>query len=122
MGDIYIYIYIYIYIFFKLYHATEETLSSFCIVLSERSCSSSLMCCVVREKLFKQSLTQLKEEMMKANVLVREANFLAQEMAKDAEFSVTLQIPAANLSPNRKVSALWDTATWWHWNSPFRKY
>ena len=63
------------------------------------------VCCVVREKLFKQSLAQLKEEMMKANVLVREANFLAQEMAKDAEFSVTLQIPAANLSPNRKVGA-----------------
>ena len=51
--------------------------------------------------------------MMKANVLVREANFLAQEMAKDAEFSVTLQIPAANLSPNRKVSALWDSTSWW---------
>ena len=40
---------------------------------------------------------------MKANTLVIEANSLAEEMGKQTEFSVTLQIPAANLSPNRKV-------------------
>lgn len=40
---------------------------------------------------------------MKANTLVREANFLSEEMGKNTEFGVTLQIPAANLSPNRKV-------------------
>ena len=54
--------------------------------------------------MFKQSLAKLKEEMVKANTLVREANFLAQEMGKQTEFQVTLQIPAANLSPNRKVN------------------
>ncbi|XP_064651713.1 kinesin-like protein KIF13A isoform X3 [Lineus longissimus] len=58
-----------------------------------------------REKLFCQSLVRLKEEVVKANCLVREANFLAQEMGKKTEFSVTLQIPAANLSPNRKRGA-----------------
>jgi kinesin family protein 13 len=57
-----------------------------------------------RDKLFKQSLQKLKEEVVRANVLVREANFLSQEMAKQTDYSVTLQIPAANLSPNRKVS------------------
>ena len=61
------------------------------------------MCCV-REKLFCQSLAKLKEDVVKANTLVREANFLVQEMAKPIEFSVTLQIPASNLSPNRRVT------------------
>lgn len=56
--------------------------------------------------MFKQSLQKLKAEVLKANTLVREANFLAQEMGKQTEFSVTLQIPAANLTPNRKVSLL----------------
>ncbi len=42
--------------------------------------------------------------MVKANSLVREANYLAQEMGKQTEFHVTLQIPSANLTPNRKVS------------------
>ena len=58
----------------------------------------------LREKLFKASLAKLKEEVVRANALVREANFLAQEMGKETEFFVTLQIPAGNLSPNRKVS------------------
>lgn len=59
--------------------------------------------CVSREKNFKQSLAKLREEVVKSNALVREANFLAQEMGKQTEFHVTLQIPAANLSPNRRV-------------------
>ncbi len=56
-----------------------------------------------REKLFKQSLSNLKVEVVKANTLVREANYLAVEMGKQTEFHVTLQIPSANLTPNRKV-------------------
>ena len=56
--------------------------------------------------MFRQSLIRLKEEVVKANALVREANTLAQEMGKQTEFSVTLQIPAANLTPNRKVSVM----------------
>lgn len=42
---------------------------------------------------------------MKANGLVQEANFLAEEMGRNTKFSVTLQIPPANLSPNRKRGA-----------------
>ena len=57
-----------------------------------------------REKTFKQSLVKLREEVAKANALVQEANVLAQEMGKRTEFHVTLQIPACNLSPNRRVS------------------
>ena len=53
--------------------------------------------------MFKQSLCKLREEVVKANALVREANFLAEEMGKHTEFHVTLQIPAANLTPNRRV-------------------
>ncbi|KAK7479091.1 hypothetical protein BaRGS_00029683, partial [Batillaria attramentaria] len=60
---------------------------------------------VVQEKNFKQSLAKLREEVVKANALVREANFLSQEMGKQTEFHVTLQIPAANLSPNRRRGA-----------------
>lgn len=41
---------------------------------------------------------------MKANTLVREANLLAEEMGTLTDYQVTLQIPAANLSTNRKVS------------------
>ena len=62
-----------------------------------------LRCDVGRERTFRQSLSKLKEEVVRANAMVREANFLAHEMSKKTEFSVTLQIPAANLTPNRKV-------------------
>lgn len=52
---------------------------------------------------------------MKANTLVREANFLAEEMNKLTDYHVTLQIPAANLSANRKVgmdgSGGWESMT-----------
>ncbi|XP_077537872.1 kinesin heavy chain 73 isoform X2 [Haemaphysalis longicornis] len=58
-----------------------------------------------RDELFKKSLAKLREDIVRANALVREANFLAEEMGKHTEFKVTLQIPAANLSPNRKRSA-----------------
>ena len=63
-----------------------------------------------REKLFKQSLSNLKVEVVKANSLVREANYLAQEMSKQTEFHVTLQIPSANLTPNRKVQRFSQTS------------
>lgn len=56
-----------------------------------------------RDEMFKRSLVQLKTDILKANALVQEANFLAEEMVKHTKFSVTLQIPPNNLSPNRKV-------------------
>ncbi|KAL4218427.1 Kinesin-like protein kif13b [Mactra antiquata] len=58
-----------------------------------------------RDQMFKHSLSLLREEVVRANALVREANFLAEEMGKQTEFHVTLQIPASNLSPNRRRGA-----------------
>ena len=61
------------------------------------------MCC--RKSNLKNSLQVLREEVLKAKALVREANDLSQEMGKKTEFQVTLQIPANSLSPNRRVGA-----------------
>ncbi|XP_053690029.1 kinesin-like protein KIF13B [Sabethes cyaneus] len=58
-----------------------------------------------RDEMFKRSLGQLKTDIVRANSLVQEANVLAEEMNKQTKFSVTLQIPPANLSPNRKRGA-----------------
>ena len=57
-----------------------------------------------RNSKFKQGLSKLKEELMRVNMYAREANELAQELRVDAQYSVTLQIPSSNLSPNRRVS------------------
>lgn len=62
--------------------------------------------CGCRDELFRQSLSRLREQVVKANTLVREANFLAEEMSTLTDYQVTLQIPAANLSANRKVRSL----------------
>lgn len=56
-----------------------------------------------RDDTFKRSLGRLKADILRANALVQEANFLAEEMERNTRFSVTLQIPPQNLSPNRKV-------------------
>lgn len=56
-----------------------------------------------RDEMFRRSLGQLKQDIVKANALVQEANFLAEETGRMTKFSVTLQIPPANLGPNRKV-------------------
>ncbi|CAH1153752.1 unnamed protein product [Phaedon cochleariae] len=57
------------------------------------------------DDMFRRSIVQLKEDILRANSLVKEASFLAEEMGKQTKFSVTLQIPPANLSPNRKKGA-----------------
>ncbi|XP_016303370.1 kinesin-like protein KIF13A [Sinocyclocheilus anshuiensis] len=59
-----------------------------------------------RDELFRQSLSRLREQVVRANTLVREANFLSEEMHKLTDYQVTLQIPAANLSANRKRGAI----------------
>lgn len=56
-----------------------------------------------RDEMFKRSIGQLKADILRANALVKEANFFSEEMSRQTNFSVTLQIPPANLSPNRKV-------------------
>uniref|UniRef100_A0A671LDH4 Kinesin-like protein KIF13B n=1 Tax=Sinocyclocheilus anshuiensis TaxID=1608454 RepID=A0A671LDH4_9TELE len=55
-----------------------------------------------REVLMNRSLRKLKEQIVKANLLVREAGFISEELNKKTEYKVTLQIPAANLNANRK--------------------
>ncbi|KAI6191397.1 Kinesin motor domain-containing protein [Aphelenchoides bicaudatus] len=58
-----------------------------------------------REELLKESLCQLKTDIVKANALVREANLIAEELwGKRRGFShyeVTLQIPVQNLRPSK---------------------
>lgn len=50
---------------------------------------------------FERKPLVLKEEVIKANTLVREANQLSEEMGKETEFAVTLQIPTSSLSFGR---------------------
>ncbi|XP_047740142.1 kinesin-like protein KIF13A isoform X2 [Hyalella azteca] len=58
-----------------------------------------------RENIFRHSLARLRQDIMTANNLVQQANFLANELKKNTKFEVTLQIPPENLSPNRKKSS-----------------
>ncbi|XP_066259078.1 kinesin-like protein KIF13A isoform X2 [Euwallacea similis] len=58
-----------------------------------------------RDEMFRRSIGQLKEDILRANSLVQEANFLSEEMGRQTKYSVTLQIPPENLSPNRKKGA-----------------
>lgn len=59
-----------------------------------------------RDEMFKRSIVQLKNDIFRANAMVHEANNLAEELGMHTKFSVTLQIPPGNLSPNRKVVSL----------------
>uniref|UniRef100_A0A671LF42 Kinesin-like protein KIF13A n=1 Tax=Sinocyclocheilus anshuiensis TaxID=1608454 RepID=A0A671LF42_9TELE len=68
--------------------------------------ASQHACVCFRDELFRQSLSRLREQVVRANTLVREANFLSEEMHKLTDYQVTLQIPAANLSANRKRGAI----------------
>lgn len=56
-----------------------------------------------REAMMTRSLRRLKEQIVRANLLAQEANFISEELNKKTEYLVTLQIPAANLNANRKV-------------------
>lgn len=51
----------------------------------------------------RKGLITLREQLLHANSLIREANSICKEMNLDLRFSVTLKIPAKNLTPNRKV-------------------
>lgn len=57
-----------------------------------------------REAVLTRSLRKLREQIVRANLLVQEASFISEELDKKTEYRVTLQIPAANLNANRKVS------------------
>ncbi|XP_062857774.1 kinesin-like protein KIF13B isoform X2 [Trichomycterus rosablanca] len=58
-----------------------------------------------REVVVARSLRKLQEQIVRANLMAQEAAFIAQELNKRTEYSVTLQIPAANLNANRKRDA-----------------
>uniref|UniRef100_A0A8I3WVV4 Kinesin family member 13B n=1 Tax=Callithrix jacchus TaxID=9483 RepID=A0A8I3WVV4_CALJA len=59
-----------------------------------------------REATLSNSLMRLREQIVKANLLVREANYIAEELDKRTEYKVTLQIPASSLDANRKRGSL----------------
>ncbi|KAJ7341341.1 hypothetical protein JRQ81_005321, partial [Phrynocephalus forsythii] len=59
-----------------------------------------------REEMLNHSLRKLREQIMKANLYMREASFIAEEMDKRTEYKVTLQIPASSLNANRKRGAV----------------
>uniref|UniRef100_A0A6Q2WXG2 Kinesin family member 13Bb n=1 Tax=Esox lucius TaxID=8010 RepID=A0A6Q2WXG2_ESOLU len=56
----------------------------------------------LEEAMMTRSLRRLREQIVRANLLVQEAAFIAEELDKRTEYLVTLQIPAANLDANRK--------------------
>lgn len=66
-------------------------------------CATSHVSCGLREALMSRTLRKLREQIVKANLLVQEAGFISEELNKKTEYKVTLQIPAANLNANRKV-------------------
>ena len=52
---------------------------------------------------FRNGLKLLREQLLQANALAREANALCKEINRPIRFSITMQIPAYNLTPFRKV-------------------
>uniref|UniRef100_A0A915BGT0 Kinesin-like protein unc-104 n=1 Tax=Parascaris univalens TaxID=6257 RepID=A0A915BGT0_PARUN len=57
-----------------------------------------------REEMFKENLARLKNDIVRANALAREANMIAAELShsrRQVSYDVTLQIPAANLRPSK---------------------
>uniref|UniRef100_A0A8C5SS00 Kinesin-like protein n=1 Tax=Laticauda laticaudata TaxID=8630 RepID=A0A8C5SS00_LATLA len=54
------------------------------------------------KEMLNHSLRKLREQIMKANLYVREASFIVEEMDKRTEYKVTLQIPASSLNANKK--------------------
>uniref|UniRef100_S4RE50 Kinesin-like domain-containing protein n=1 Tax=Petromyzon marinus TaxID=7757 RepID=S4RE50_PETMA len=57
-----------------------------------------------RDEQFRQSLARLREQIVRADALVWEANLLSEEMSRCTDFQVTLQIPAGSLRAHSKVS------------------
>ncbi|KAJ0056298.1 hypothetical protein NL108_004575 [Boleophthalmus pectinirostris] len=55
-----------------------------------------------REAVLVRSLRRLREQIVRANLLVQEACFISDELERHTEYRVTLQIPADNLNANRK--------------------
>jgi len=65
-----------------------------------------------REAVLVRSLRRLREQIVRANLLVQEACFISDELERHTEYRVTLQIPADNLNANRKVSHMKMSASY----------
>uniref|UniRef100_A0A3Q3WYP8 Uncharacterized protein n=1 Tax=Mola mola TaxID=94237 RepID=A0A3Q3WYP8_MOLML len=59
-----------------------------------------------REAVLVRSLRRLRDQIVKANLLVQEACFIAEDLERHTEYRVTLQIPSDNLNANRKRDAV----------------
>ncbi|KAG7316441.1 hypothetical protein KOW79_019982 [Hemibagrus wyckioides] len=59
-----------------------------------------------REEVLARSLRKLREQIVRVNLMVQEAAFIAEELSKKTDYTITLQIPAANLNANRKRDAV----------------
>ncbi|XP_037305951.2 kinesin-like protein KIF13B isoform X1 [Pungitius pungitius] len=59
-----------------------------------------------REAVLVRSLRRLREQIVRANLLVQEACFISDELERNTEYRVTLQIPSDNLNANRKRDAV----------------
>uniref|UniRef100_A0A8D0AVI9 Kinesin family member 13B n=1 Tax=Sander lucioperca TaxID=283035 RepID=A0A8D0AVI9_SANLU len=59
-----------------------------------------------REVVLVRSLRRLREQIVRANLLVQEACFISEELERHTEYRVTLQIPSDNLNANRKRDAV----------------
>ncbi|XP_037835818.1 kinesin-like protein KIF13B isoform X2 [Kryptolebias marmoratus] len=59
-----------------------------------------------REAVLVRSLRRLREQIVRANLLVQEACFISEELERHTEYKVTLQIPSENLNANRKRDAV----------------
>nr|XP_032815549.1 kinesin-like protein KIF13A isoform X2 [Petromyzon marinus] len=59
-----------------------------------------------RDEQFRQSLARLREQIVRADALVWEANLLSEEMSRCTDFQVTLQIPAGSLRAHSKRGML----------------
>ncbi|XP_076011532.1 kinesin-like protein KIF13B isoform X2 [Genypterus blacodes] len=59
-----------------------------------------------REAVLVRSLRRLREQIVRANLLVQEACFISEELERHTEYKVTLQIPSDNLNANRKRDAV----------------
>jgi kinesin family member 13 len=54
---------------------------------------------------FKKSLAVLRQSLIRSNIMAREANQMAEELERATKFSVSLQIPSENLTPNCRNGA-----------------
>jgi len=68
--------------------------------------NTSVQIAAARNTKMAEALKNLKEYLLRANQMVREANEIASAMRINVKYSVSLLIPPNNLTPNRPKGAL----------------